>query len=623
MAALGRQPALLVLDNFEHLLTEGALLVRDLLERVETLMVLVTSRQRLGLAGEREFVVHPLPIPSGTESLEDLTRCESVQIFTDRAQAVRPDFQVTERNAASVTELCVLLEGIPLALELAAARVGVLTPAQMFTRMERRFVFLVSRQSHAEARHRTLRAAIDWSYHLLSAELQRFFARLSVFQGGWTLEAAQAVCDEPLGLDYLEQLRECSLVLAEDVSGETRFRMRETLREYGRERLAAGGEGERIRRRHAEFFLALTEEAEPELKGPDQAAWLDRLEREHDNLSAALTWLVESGGAEQALRLGGALWWFWMVRGYLAEGRERLAAVLAMAGELRTAARAEVLAGVGGVAWAQGDHAGARSHLEESVGIRRQLGDEPGLAFAVDRLGNIALHQGDYEVARALFEESRALHRGKEAQWGVALALTNLGRTALKRGDTETAGSHFAESLALCRELGDQWGIGNAMSNFGLIALSLGDYVAARSFLEQGLAIRRQLGNKPDIAWSISHLGTVGARQGEYVAARSLLEEGLSLWRELGDRESVAVCLEALAAVAGGEGQPERAARLCGAAAALRKAIGVPRPPADQDDYDRRVAAARDTLGEEAFAAAWSAGQAMSIEDAIRYALDE
>jgi predicted ATPase len=287
VAALGRQPALLLLDNFEHLLIHGAALVRDLLERVETLTVLVTSRQRLDLAGERELVVLPLPIPRAADSVEELIRCESVQIFTDRAQAVRSEFEVTSANARAVAELCRRLEGIPLAVELAAARAQVLTPAQMLAQIADRFDLLVSRERDVPTRHRTLRAALDWSYQLLSPELQRLFARLSVFRGGWTAEATEAVCEEPKALDYLEVLRECSLVVAEEQTQEMRFHMLETLREYAREQLSPE-ERVVLEQRHAAHFLALAEQAMPELLGPKQGIWLARLEQEHDNLRSAL-----------------------------------------------------------------------------------------------------------------------------------------------------------------------------------------------------------------------------------------------------------------------------------------------------------------------------------------------
>jgi predicted ATPase/DNA-binding SARP family transcriptional activator/class 3 adenylate cyclase len=662
VAALTRQPALLLLDNFEHLAAEGATLVRTLLERVATLTVLVTSRQRLNLPGEREFPVPTLPTPTNTDTLEELSRCESVRLFIDRAQAVRPDFQVTVRNAAAVAALCERLEGIPLALELAAARVSVLTPAQMLAHLERRFDFLVSRSSHTTPRHRTLRGTIDWSYELLSPELQQFFACLSVFRGGWTLEAAEAVCEQPLALDQLEQLRECSLVLAEDASGETRFRLLETLREYGLECLAASGEAERAWRRHAEFFLALTEAAEPGLKGPDQVVWLDRLEREHDNLRAALTCSIEKGEAELSLRLGEALWRYWQVRGYFAEGRERLAAVLALAGASEfKAARAEVLHGAGLLAYDQSDYSNARTVNEEALIIRRQLGDQRGIAASLNNLGHVARLQGDYALARALYEESLAIGRDLGDKQGltvslnglglvhchqgdcaaarprleeslaigrelgdkrrISISLKNLGLLAQEEGDYSLASALLEESLVIAQELSDRLGMARSLHNLGTVALRRGDYTAARALLGESLVIQREHGDRHGMAWSLHDLGEVTWAQGDYRTARSLFMESLAVRHELGDKPGIVECLGGLAGVTATQDQPEWAARLLGAAAALRQAVGIPFPTYAQAEYDQGVAAARAALGDEVFAAAWAEGRAMTLDQAVAYAM--
>jgi predicted ATPase/class 3 adenylate cyclase len=662
VAALSRQSALLLLDNFEHLAAGGASLVRTLLERVATLTVLVTSRQRLNLPGEREFPVPTLPTPTNTDTLVELSRCESVRLFIDRAQAVRPDFQVTERNAAAVAALCERLEGIPLALELAAARIGVLTPAQMLAHLERRLDFLVSRSVHTTPRHRTLRAAIDGSYALLSPELQRFFARLSVFRGGWTLEAAEAVCEQPLALDHLEQLRECSMVLAEDVSGQTRFRLLETLREYGLECLAASREAERAWYRHAEFFLALTEEAEPELKGPDQVAWLDRLEREHDNLRSALAWSVEKGEAELGLRFGAALWRYWQVRGYLAEGRERLAAVLALASASEfKAARAKLLHGAGLLAYDQSDYKAAQALNKEGLMIWRELGDKPGIAASLNNLGHVARLQGDYAAARALYEESLAsarelgdqesmivslnglglvhYHQGDYAaarplleeslaigrelggRRRISISLKNLGLLAQEEGNYAVASALHEESLVIAQELGDRLGMARSLQNLGAVALRRGDYAAARALLEESLVIQRQHGDRHGMAWSLRDLGEVTCAQGDYGTARSLFMESLAVRHELGDKPGIVECLGVLAGVTATQDQPEWAARLLGAVAALRQAVGIPVPTYAQAEYDRGVAAARAALGDEVFAAAWAEGRAMTLDQAVAYAM--
>jgi predicted ATPase len=760
---LSRQPSLLLLDNFEHLVSEGAILIQTLLERVETLQLVVTSRHRLDLVGEREFPVGPLPVPvesyelsverpaktasselsTFNAQLSTLAACPSVQLFVDRAQQVRPDFQVTQGNAAVVTELCERLEGIPLALELAAARAGVLTPAQMLAHLEHRFDFLVSRQRDTAARHRTLRAAIDWSYRLLTPELQRFFARLSVFRGGWTLEAAQAVCEQPVALDCLQELKESSLVAAETGGKEMRFRLLEMLREYGVEQLAPE-ERAALARRHGEYYLALAEAAEPHLIGADQVAWLDRLEGEHDNLRAALRWFAESGEAEDGCRLAAALERFWLMRGYWREGRERLAEQLErMDPETRTSARARALHAAGQLAIGQGDYRAAQvlheesqviwqrlgddlgrahslgslgsialvqgnleaaralheeslalctargalcdragsldalGHLarercdyetaralhEESLTIRRARGDLYGIAHSVDSLGYIAfeqgdwsmamrLHeeslairralgdrrgitgslvrlaqvvqeQGDYETARACYEESLAIQRELGARPGIAGSLNGLGQMAYCQADFKAAWEFFQESLTLARDLGSKSGVAEALQYLGKVARQAGDHHAAWALLHESTEIRRELGEKRGIAWILKDLAGVAWCQGEYETAHSLLVESLTFWSGLGDRVGIMVCLESLGVVACCQGQPGRAIPLFGAAQALRNSNNHRHPPPEQAEYDRHLTAARAQLGEDAFAAAWEAGQSMTLDEAVADALGQ
>jgi predicted ATPase len=665
--ALNRQPSLLVLDNLEHLVEEGALLVKMLLERIPALACLVTSRQRLSLAGEQELAVLPLPTPKRSDSPERLLQYASVKLFVDRAQAVRADFQVTAANAGAIAALCDQLEGLPLALELAAARVGVLTPQQMLTHVEKRFGFLVSRQRGAPSRHRTLRGAIDWSYQLLSLELQQFFARLSVFRGGWTLAAAVMVCEEPMALEYMEQLRSCSLILAEELGAgdgdgtEMRFRMLETLREYGQEQLAPL-ELAALARRHMTYYLTLAEQAAPQRQGPDHRQWLGRIEEEHQNLRAALRWSVESGEAETGLRLAGAVWQYWETRGFWAEGRERVAELLSLPFRApRTAARAAALHGAGALASDQGDYAAARSLLEQSLEIWRELQDLRGIASSLHLLGIIARHQGDYGAARDLYEESLAIRRTAGDKPGVLFSLRHLGVVFVNQGDRVAARACLQEALGIARDLGDPLGITEILSGLGSMALDEGDCGTARAFHEESLAIRRrsgdlqnlsyslnslanvsycqgdlaearalfeesleiqrQLGDKRGVAWSIHSLGAISLTEGEFRAARDLFAESLAIRQTLGDQVGIAECLQGLAEVDSAQGQPERAARLFGAAASLRDALGVPLQPHQRADYDRRVHSTRVALGEELFTADWSEGRAMTHEQAVAYAL--
>jgi predicted ATPase/DNA-binding SARP family transcriptional activator/Tfp pilus assembly protein PilF len=603
VAFLSRQPSLLLLDNFEHLVTDGALLVQTLLEQVPTLTCLVTSRQRLNLAGEQEFPVAPLPVPgvqgfrrSGVqdegvqslnaqtpERLDALSQCASVRLFVDRAQAVQPHFQITARNAGAVAALCRRLDGLPLALELAATRVGVLTPAQMLERLSQRFEVLASTQRGVSPRHRSLWAALEWSYQLLAPALQRFFARLSVFQGGWTLEAAEAVCEEPQALQYLEQLRECTLVQAEETGGGTaersevvmRFRLLETLREFGAEHL---GPEERaaLAHRHASYYLALAERAEPELVRSGQMAWLDRLERDLDNLRAALAWLGASGRIQEALRLGGALRRFWYARGGLVEGLERLKWLLALPGaEARTSARAKALNAAGLIAGILGDRMAARSLSEESLAIGRELGDRWNMALALTGLGYTVSSEGNLEAARSLLEEALTIWREVGDLWGFDRALHALGWVAYSRRDYGAARALYQECLRFRSERGDRWGIANMLGLLGSLAREQGEYEEARRCAEQSLSVAREFGDRHSIFGSLEALGHIAYLKGDLSAARALLEQSLALAREIGNKETTGWNLAWLAGVSADAGDPDAAS------AYLEEAISIGWKPGD------------------------------------------
>jgi predicted ATPase/DNA-binding SARP family transcriptional activator len=688
VAALASHPTLLVLDNFEQLAIDGAPILGTLLERVAGLTCLVTSRQRLSLPGEQEFPVAPLPTPANSYPLtvdserqakdvdgrsirrppsqlstvngQLLTAFPSVQLFVDRAQEVRPDFQVTAGNAAALAELCVRLEGIPLAIELAAARVAVLTPAQMLARLEKRFDLLARRRG-AEERHLSLRAALDSSYQLLEPEFQRFFARLSVFRGSFSLEAAEDVCGGSAGaVDALTELRECSLVSATEIADTMRYRLLETLREYGAEQLTAE-EATALAERHAAFFLRMAEAGNEKLGGAEQGEWLDRLELEHENLRAALTGTIASS-AEIGLRLGAALWRFWEARGYLSEGRERLESLLQAPGAGQFAgARAAVLNGAGRLAFHQGDYPTARQRWEESLAIARDARDRPGTADLLNSLGIVAKEQGEYAEARSLYEESFAIRRELGDDRGMAVALGNLGvlcrasgdytaargyyeeslarlrvvgdRRAIARslinvgnvrlfqGELVAARSLYEESLAIARDLGDRQGIALALDSVGLAAIRQADHEAARAAYEEALDIQRSLDDRSGIAYTLHSLGSVALRQGSPTAARSLYQESLTIQRDLGDRRAIAECLEGLAGAATALGEAPAAARLLGAAEALREAIGAPLPPVEEADRERIVAGLRENSSREAIAEAWAAGRDLTLELAVQEAL--
>jgi tetratricopeptide (TPR) repeat protein len=435
--------------------------------------------------------------------------------------------------------------------------------------------------------------------------------------------AAGAVLHEAELLELLTALVQKSLVVyEEDEEGRGRYRLLETVRQYARDRLLEAGEGEAVRERHRDWFLGLAEGTGPKLGPPD--SWMDRVEREHDNLRAALAWSGAQGQGEKGLRLGGALWWFWQVRSYLGEGREHLAGLLALPGtEARTMARAKALDGAGALAWFQGDYGAARALVEESLAIWRELGNKHGTAWSLTGLGIVARDQGEYGLARALLEESLAIYRELGDKRNIAWPLTILGEVVHNEGDSVAARVLLEESLAISREAGVRKQIAMSLDSLGSMAREQGDLEAARALHEESVAINCELGEKEVISWSLTCRGWVAHGQGEYGTARARFEESLAINRERGEKRGTAQNLEGLAAVAVAQSQPKRAARLFGAAEGLRQAMGTPLPPAERAEHDRSVAAVRTALGAEPFAAAWAEGRALSLEEACAYALEE
>ena len=535
---LSRQRSLLILDNFEHLIEGGAEWAQTLLEHIPTLTCLITSRQRLQLSGEALFHVAPFPSASGATAPESLLQNEGVRLFVDRAQAVCPDFAVTPQNAPRIAELCDRLEGIPLALELAAARAQTLTPQQMLEQMKRRFTFLVSRHRDRAARHQTLHETLAWSYRLLTPQAQAFFARLSVFCGGWTREAAEEICGEPDALGLLAQLSECSLLTTEESGAEIRFRMLETVREFAQEQIDASSQT-LLNSRHSAYFLGLAQQAEPELKGQAQSEWLARLEREHDNFCAALLQCEQNGSEEEqrrGLEIAALLWRFWYVRGHLSEGRKWFRLLLPPL-PMRTAdaLTAKALNGAGCLAWGQNDLLEARRLLEASLAMQRELGDAVRTASALNNLGLVARAQGDVDAAIRCHEDALGLQR-ERADWKeVALSLNNLAAAHAERGDDAAAYTLYKESVTLWRTLDDRWGLALALSNLGAVLQRLRRHTEARAVLTEGLAIRRQLDDRSGLAMSLLCLGLIACEGGDFPAASAYYEEALRLHRRIGN----------------------------------------------------------------------------------------
>lgn len=664
---------LLVLDNCEHLIAACATLAHSLLRACPRLRILVTSREVVGMAGETVWRVPCLTLPDRQQAtpIASLAQYEAVRLFIDRAIAVFPAFMVTNQNAPWVAQVCHRLDGIPLAIELAAARVKVLTVEQIAARLDDRFWLLTGGSRTALPRQQTLQATIDWSYELLSEPERTLWQRLSVLAGGWTLEAAEAIgAGGGVGaeaiLDLLASLVDKSLVVVEEQAGEARYRLLETIRQYGGEKLRRSGEAAVVRQRHQDWYRQLAERAEPELVGVEQGVWLERLEREHDNLWAALEWsTTEESEVETRLRLAGALWRFWLVRGHLSAGRRWLEAALSGSRDASASLRAKALHGAGYLAYTQGDFAAAHARLEASLVLYREVRDQSGVIMALNTLAYMAYLQEDHAAARVLCDESLVLGREVGNKRGIATSLNTLGYVAARQGDYALAQAQCAESLTILREVGDKRGIATSLNILGLVAYARGDDMSARTLHEEVLAVGREVGDKRVIAVACHILGRVAARQGDYAAARTLCEESLAIRREmadkpgiaaslntlghiaacqgnyalahalcqeslvirqelaaLGDRRGIAACLETLATVVCGQGQPQRAARLYGVAEALREAIGAPQMPSDRTPHDRAVAALRAALDETAFAAAWAEGQAMTLEQAIRYAVE-
>ncbi len=631
LAQLRLKEMLLVLDNFEHLLPthpssskdsgarEGVELLADIRRQAADVTLLVTSRERLNLQGEWVFTVGGLsrsqPVPD--PALQGETN-DAMELFRQSAYRSFSDFALSVENLADIAAICRLVEGLPLAIELAAAWVRVLSCREIAAEIEQGLSLLSTNLHDVPERHRSLATVFAHSWQLLSAEEQAVLPRLALFHGGFRRQAAAQVAEASLSI--LAALVDKSL-LQWNPAG--RYTMHEMVRQYAEEKLQASEEGATVQARHLDYYLDWAIMAESHLVGTEIGGWLEQFELENDNLRAALAWVLANGEAESGLKLVVALWWFWYTRGYFSEGRAWLAQALARDETAEpTDTRAKALNGAGVLAWNQGDYAAARLAYEQALAIKRASGDKLAVSALLNNLGNLAMDQGDYATACHSHEESLVLKRALDDQPGIAISLGNLGRVAYRQGDYDTARAFYEESLALKRALGEMRGISITVGDLGNVLFEQGDYPAARSLLEESLALRRELGDKSGIATVLGNLGEVALGEGDLAAARKHLEKSLAIRRELSEKWSIADSLEAFAALAFAEGNPERAAHLWGAAEALREAIGASQAAGDRARHDRNVATARLQLGEKAIAAAWTEGQKLSAEEAIAYALE-
>jgi predicted ATPase/Tfp pilus assembly protein PilF len=600
---LGERPFLLVLDNLEQVAAGGAGAVQMLLSRLPGLTCLVTSRRRLGISGERQFSVAPLMLEAG------------VRLFVDRAEAANPDFLLTERNRDDVMALVADLEGIPLAIELAAARASSLTPAEIRERLRERFVLLATRQRDKSERHRSLWAAMEWSYRLLTPEQRRLFARLSVFRGGWTTRAAETVCEEPSALEYLAQLRERSLIQSEETTGETRWRMLESLREFATEQLSPQ-EKEALTQRHATCFRDMAERLHPHLKAPDAAPRLDALECDHDNMRAA--W--EAGDAEIRLCLTASLWRFWQIRGHYEEGRSRLAVALSDAAP--SSVRTLALLGAGTLAYDQGDLVAARELLETT--IREASAEDATIAAkARNTLGLLDIRQGRFEEARKLFNESIVFFRAKGDEKNEASILMNLGLAYFREGRLEEARPYYEAAVEADRRQGEPRSLAFTLNNLGNLHAHEGRYVEARRCHEESLALKRELNDRAGIVSSLSNLGIVALRENHLAEALGLQQEALRLRVRLGLRHGIRESLVNLAALACVEKDYARALPLWGAAEHLAESLGVPVSPVEQTEKAETHAEALAALGQTIYEQGLAEGRALSLVEAVTLALGD
>jgi predicted ATPase/DNA-binding CsgD family transcriptional regulator len=665
---LRQKQLLLLLDNFEQVLS-AAVQIADLLSACPRLKVLVTSRERLHVRVEHEFAVPPLalPDPNHLPELGVLAQSEAVALFLERAQATKPDFQLAPANAPAIVEICIRLDGLPLAIELAAARIKLLPPQALLERLGQRLQVLTSGARDVPVRHQTLRHTIAWSYDLLNAEEQLLFRRLSVFVGGCTFEAVEAVSTasgdtDAAVLEGMASLLDKSLLQRIERDGEEpRFGMLETIREYGLEVLASGGEAQATRAAHAAYYLALAEQAEPELNGPQQISWFERLEREHDNLRAALSWLLEQGSdtknKELALRLSGILMQFWSLRGYVSEGRKWVKQALEISRGERSAERAKALIAAGSLATLQDDfgqaealcgegltlfrelgdrwgsaialsiwgyaammksnYAQARTLLEEALALSREVGDTWGSTLALNFLASVLFYQGEYARAQALLEESLMLSKVAGNVRDCSTSLVLLGLVLLSQGDLAQAQARLEESLAASREVGYKRNIGVSIYFLGLVTFVQGDVNRARSLLEESLVFFKEVGEWGRAAEVLGSQGLITFSQGDYEAARALMEEGLKRSLELDYKWNIVGSLEALASVVAAQGEPVRAVWFMSAAQAGREAIGTPLPLYFQAMHEFTIASVHTQLGEQAFAAAWAEGRTMTPEQAL------
>jgi len=620
---LKEKQLLLLLDNFEQVISTGPALA-NLLDHAPGLKALVTSRSKLHVYGEHEFPVETLAVPAqeDLDSVDSIMSCEAVRLFNARALAANPAFVIPSQNARDVANVCVRLDGLPLAIELAAAHTREFQPREILEKLDSRLSLLIGGPRDLPSRQQTMSAAIESSYELLDEDERRLFRQVSVFVGGFTPQGVTAVCigakqleDSRTDFDPLQSLlslEDKSLLRQEGpIDGEGRFEMLETIREYAWNKALECREGNVIFR-HANYYLALAEEAATHLSGPEQVAWLDRLDMEHDNLRLALTTFIRHRDADGALKLGAALWRFWELHSYHREGLKWLERALAVGEDAPPELRGNAANAAGNLAWSGGDYETARRLHGQALALRRQTGDRLKIASSLNNLGLVAQDQGDQQRARTLYEESLTVCRELDEKADIASTLNNLGNVMQNLGDYGSARAMHRESWTIWREIGDQFGVALALNNMGETERHDGNYAVARDLYTESLETYRALGYKQGIAYVLQNMGHVAHRQGDLEGATSFFRECFNLYIELGNEQSIAKPLAGLAGVFSSRGDAEQAAILFGVAEALLEEASFQLYPLDQAEYDRDIAATRQALDAATFEAAMQEGRLMS-----------
>jgi len=657
---------LIILDNCEHLIEACSKFTEKLLSNCPKLKIIATSREALRCEGEQTHRVLSLEIPDPKDknSPEKLSQYEAVRLFIERALSVDSTFRVNSDNAPALAQICYQLDGIPLALELAAARTKVLSIEKICERLNDRFNLLTGGKRTALPKQQTLRALIDWSYDLLSEEEKILWGRVSVFAGGWTLEAAEEICsDEKMKkeevLELLHQLTEKSIIVFE--KEKERYRILETLKQYGEAKLREANEVKEILSKHLHYFMELSETVEPKLEGSEIQIWLEKLEADHGNFQSSIEWSIRSVDNEEGARLAGSLGYFWKVRGHYSTGRRLLESILDNAQGVSRISMAKLQYSLGSIVMFLGEYEKAQKILEESLELSREMGDKRGIAHSLNSLGNAAADLGNYEQAQKFYKESMILRREIEDKRGIAFSLNNLGNVAYNQGNYEQAQNFFEESLALSREMGEKRGIAIILSNLGNVAYNRGHHEQAQKFLEESLALSRDMGEKSGIAESLNslgniahnqeyyeqakkfyeesltlrremeekigiadslnNLGSIAYTQKNYEQAMNFFEESLSLRREIGDKSGIAVCVIGFAGVLLAGNHLYRAVMLLGAVEATLKFIGKVLDRDDQKFQEQIIIDLHEQLSDEEFSRYLEEGKKLTIEQAAELAL--